>query len=69
MKLNQKDILCSEIGQDKILNFKTFSNWVYITFYPICPDYLSREQPKNACFSGPSCFNMKLHLKCVLGER
>lgn len=46
---------CSEIGQDKILTFKTSSEWVYITFCPICPDYLSSKQPKKASFSGDSC--------------
>lgn len=47
--------ICSEIGQDKILTFKTSSEWAYINFCPICLDYLSSEQPKKASFSGDSC--------------
>lgn len=69
MQLNQKDILCSEIGQDKTLNFKTFSKWVYITFYSICPDYFSGEQPKKPHFSGPSCFSHETAPKVCPGRR
>lgn len=55
IQLNQKDAPCSETGQDKLLNFKIFSKWVYITSYPLCPDYLSSEQPKKPSLSGDSC--------------
>lgn len=41
---------CSEIGQDKILTFKTSSEWVYITFCPICPDY--KKQTALKCIRG-----------------
>lgn len=48
----------SEIGQDKIMNFKTFSKWVYMTFYLIFVliFYPVRSQ-RSLAFLGPDAFN------------
>lgn len=66
-QLNQKDTSCSEIDQDKTLNFKMFSEWVYITSFVLIIYPVSNL--KSLAFLGTAAFNNQTAIKFVSQEK